>query len=76
MSFKVVPFTAQISRNDSATTVANQLQTIIDHQGSQGWDYVRMDSVETSVAPTTGCFGLGAQPGFTTTFRVLVFKQQ
>ena len=75
MEFRVVPFTAHISRNDTSTTVANQMQTIIDGNVSQGWEYVRMDSVQTSVAATTGCFGLGAQPGFTTTYNVLVFRK-
>ena len=75
MEFKVVPFTAQITRNDTSTTVAEQMQSIIDANGRNGWDYLRMDSVQTSIAATNGCFGLGAQPGFTTTYNVLVFKK-
>lgn len=75
MIFKVVPFTAQITRNDTATTVANQMQSIIDSYVSQGWTYQRMDSVQTSVAGTAGCFGFGAQPGFITTYNVLVFTK-
>lgn len=76
MQYIVVPFTATITRNDSSTTVANQVQSIIDQKVGEGWDYVRMESVETSVAPSSGCFGIGAQPGFTTSFQILIFKKQ
>jgi len=75
MQFKIVPFTAAITREDSAVTVSAQMQHIIDSTGNQGWEYMRMDSVQTSVAATSGCFGVGSQPGFTTTFNVLVFKK-
>jgi hypothetical protein len=74
MTYKVVPFTAQITRDDTSTTVANQMQGIIDSWVNVGWEYMRMDMVQTSVAGTNGCFGFGAQPGFTTTFTVLIFK--
>lgn len=74
MQFKIVPFTATITREDSSTTVAAQMQHMIDTIG-EGWEYLRMDSVQTSVAATQGCFGFGAQPGYTTTFNVLVFKK-
>jgi hypothetical protein len=75
MQFKVVPFTAQITRNDTSTTVADQMQTIIDSANANGWTYLRMDSVQTSVAGTSGCFGIGAEPGFTTTYNVLIFSK-
>lgn len=75
MEFKIVPFTAQISKDDTSSTVATQMQSIIDSNVSQGWEYLRMDSVQTNVAGTSGCFGFGAQPGFTTTFNVLVFRK-
>lgn len=75
MEFKVVPFTAQITRNDTSTTVANQMQTIIDDYVNQGWEYLRMDSVQTTIAADQGCFGIGAQPAFVTIYNVLVFKK-
>lgn len=75
MQFKVVPFTAQIRQNDTSANVASQMQSMIDNHTTDGWEYVRMDSVQTSVAGTSGCFGLGAQPGFTTVFNVLVFRK-
>jgi hypothetical protein len=73
--YKVVPFTAQITRDDTTVQVAAQMQNIIDAHLSSGWEYVRMEGVQTNVAGTSGCFGVGAQPGFSTTFNVMVFKQ-
>jgi len=75
MEFKAVPFTANITRHDSSGTVANQVQKIIDAYVGQGWEYMQMESVETSVAPTNGCFGFGGKPGFTTSFQILIFKR-
>ena len=75
MEFIAVPFTANITRKDTSATVAKQVQSIIDHYVANGWEYMRMESVETSVAPTKGCFGIGAQPSFTTSFQVLIFRK-
>jgi hypothetical protein len=75
MEYKAVPFTATITRNDTSGRVANQVQSIIDHYVAEGWEYMQMESVDTSVAPTGGCFGFGGQPGFTTSFQILIFKR-
>jgi ABC-type cobalamin transport system ATPase subunit len=75
MDYKVVPFTAQITQKDTTATVADQLQTLINQYSSQGWEYVRLENVETNVAPENGCFGIGAKPGFTTSFKMVVFKK-
>jgi hypothetical protein len=75
MEFKVVPFVAKITQKDSTGQVAEQLQTVINSYSSQGWDYVRMENVETYVDGTNGCFGFGAKPGYVTSYTVLVFKK-
>lgn len=75
MEYKVIPFTAMITRDDSSQSVAAQMQKTIDSNVSEGWEYLRMDSVQTSVEGTSGCFGLGAQPGYNTSYNVLVFKK-
>lgn len=75
MDYKVVPFAAHITKSDTSSTVASQMQIIIDKNVQDGWEYLRMDSVQTHVAGTDGCFGFGAQPGFVTTFNVLIFKR-
>lgn len=75
MAYIAVPFTAKITRSDTTATVAKQIQNIIDYYHTEGWEYFRMESVETSVAPTKGCFGIGAQPGYRTYFQILIFKK-
>jgi len=75
MEFKVVPFMAQITRNETSSTVAKQMQTMIDDNVNQGWEYIRMDSVATAIAGDEGCFGIGAKPAFVTTYNVLVFRK-
>lgn len=75
MSYKVVPFTALIKREDTTAAVAQQMQSIIDTTTSNGWDYMGMDTVQTTIAGTSGCFGVGAQPPISTTYTVLVFKK-
>ncbi len=77
MEYKVVPFTAKISQNDTPVQVSSQLQSLISANSSEGWEYVALENVETQVAPDAGCFGLGigAKPGYTTTFRVVVFRK-
>lgn len=75
MECKIVPFTAQIKRDDTSATVAGQMQSIINTHIQSGWDYSHMDSVQTYVDGDAGCFGIGAKPGYVTTFNVLVFKK-
>jgi hypothetical protein len=75
MEYKVIPFTAGITRNDTTTTVAKQVEAMIETQVAMGWEYVRMERIETAVAPQDGCFGFGAVPGYTTSFQMLVFKK-
>lgn len=75
MEYKVVPFVAQITQKDSTEHVAQQLQQLINQFASDGWEYVGLENVETQIAGNSGCFGLGAQPPVTTTFKMLVFKK-
>lgn len=75
-TFKAIPFTASITRNDNASKVAEQIQALIDQHSIEGWEYVRLESVETHIAPENGCFGIGAQPGFTTSFKVIIFEKK
>lgn len=80
MQYKAVPFTAKISQNDTTQQVAQQLENLINEHAQQGWEYVGFENVETQVAPDAGCFGLGlpflgAKPGFSTSFKILIFKK-
>jgi hypothetical protein len=73
--YKVVPFIAQITQNDHTGIVASQLETLIKIYSQNGWEYVRLESVETHVAGNHGCFGMGATPGAVTSCSMAVFKR-
>ncbi|WP_299436263.1 hypothetical protein [uncultured Maribacter sp.] len=76
MEYKVIPFVASIdSKKGNSTQVAYQLEEIIKHHSNQGWKYIRLESVSTFVHPDSGCFGLGAKPGYTTTRQMIVFQR-
>ncbi|EDP98381.1 hypothetical protein U8527_20495 [Kordia algicida OT-1] len=76
MEYKVVPFVPSVSAGkESANHVPSQLEDIIKNYSDQGWTYVSLESVTTVVHPETGCFGLGAKPGYTTTRQMIVFSK-
>lgn len=77
MEYKVAPFYPVINRDkDNSNRVAKQLQEVIDNYNEEGWDYVRLESVETYVVPDPGCFGIGAKPGFTAYRQMIVFSKE
>ena len=55
--YHVVPFLGRIKADtaDSAQTVSTQLQTVIDHYVSHGWDFHSIEKVGIQVQP--GCLG-------------------
>lgn len=76
MEYKVIPFVASIdSKKENSTHVAEQLEEIIKHHSNQGWSYIRLESVSTFVQPESGCFGLGAKPGYETSRQMVVFSK-
>ncbi len=67
--YRVVPFVAKIPENAGAGVAAGQLQEVIQYWGQSEWQYVRLETVETHIAGSAGCFGLGATPPKITAFR-------
>jgi hypothetical protein len=64
MQYKVIPFVANISPGDNAGTAAGQLAALINREGADGWEYLRMESLEININDpgTEGCFGFGSTP--------------
>jgi len=74
MEYKVIPFTATLDQKKQTTVaVAEQLEQVINHYKSQGWVYIRLESVSTYVQPDNGCFGIGAKPGYLAAYQMVVF---
>ena len=82
MKYKVIPFVAELTESDTTSAVANQLDTLINDMSSQGWDYIRLENVDTVVkgnpGAAAGCFGAGATPAtpdYSTSYMVAVFRK-
>lgn len=76
MEYKVVPFVASIDhKKGNSNHVAEQLELLIKQHSSQGWNYIRLESVSTYVSPDNGCFGFGGKPGYTTERQMVVFSK-
>lgn len=77
MEYKVVPFVASISHTEKnkAFVASTQLQALITEFAEEGWEYVRLESLETYIAGADGCFGFGATPPRTTSISMIVFKK-
>ncbi len=72
---KVLPFHANISNSGSSQEVATAVERLIESQASDGWEFVQIQELTTSIAGSSGCFGLGATPGTTASMSVLIFKK-
>jgi hypothetical protein len=75
MPYKVVSFKASIANSGTAGDVAPQVQAIIDEHDAAGWQFMNFGNVDTVIAGTSGCFGLGATAATNTSVLVLVFRK-
>lgn len=75
MEYKVVPFNANLKHDGSAEEAATQLQTLIDNQKLNGYEFYRMDNISTNVAGTNGCLGIGAKPGYEASVAIVIFRK-
>jgi len=75
MKYKVEPFIAQIGSNGSSYDVANQVESFIRTQSSNGWEFVSCGNIDTEISGSNGCFGIGATPSSSKSIMVLVFQQ-
>ena len=76
MQYKVIPFVAAVAARDNATAgAAAQLEALVSQMAADGWDYVRLERVETHIAGTSGCFGLGATPAQSISLSMAVFQK-
>ena len=75
MQTKVLPFVPRVTDKAPAKASAGQLQELVDSMASDGWQFVSLTPISTSVKPT-GCakfFG-GGNPVMTS-FQLVVFQK-
>jgi hypothetical protein len=75
MEYIAVPFDPPASRDGTARVAAENLQALIAHYASYGWEYLGVDNHSTVVPGSSGCFGLGATPPYPVTLSIAVFKK-
>lgn len=75
MQYKVVSFVANLSAKEGSNAAAVQLQLLCNEQAMQGWEFIGLESVDTFIAGSNGCFGFGATPAVRTSFSMAVFKK-
>ena len=75
MEISVLPFVPQVTDVNPAGAAASELQSIINTKQSEGWEFVSLSSLKTSVKPT-GCNG-AQQKGQASTVNIqlLIFKK-
>ncbi|MEY8758137.1 hypothetical protein [Chryseobacterium tongliaoense] len=77
MEYKVIPFVATANQqNMSAKNIAEQLDNLITVHANDGWTYIRVESISTYIQPVEGCFGNTAQPGYMTSYQMVVFSKE
>ncbi len=77
MSTKVIPFSPMIKgRRQNANNVANSLENIISQYSVDGWEFYNFYTMETMVAGSSGCFGIGATPSTMINLGFVVFKKK
>jgi hypothetical protein len=42
---------------------------------AEGWEYVRLEHVDTHVAGVSGCFGIGERPALNLSVAMAVFRK-
>tara|TARA_B100000767_G_C19732653_1_gene522436 strand:+ start:237 stop:458 length:222 start_codon:yes stop_codon:yes gene_type:complete len=73
MEVKVIPFVANVTDVNPSATAATQLQTLINSTTQDGWEFINISSMQTSVK-ATGC-GAGNKPLATTSIQLLIFRK-
>jgi len=75
MEYKVKPFMVQVSSKGTSDDVAGQVASFIAKEAVDGWEFVSCGNIDTEIAGSSGCFGIGAKPASSTSIMVLVFKK-
>lgn len=68
MTYRVVPFNAQIQAGEGSQKAASQLETLINNHEDGGWLFAGLETIDTvivtpAVPGSNGCLGIGAVLG-------------
>ena len=74
MEITVLPFVPQVTDVNPAGSAASELQSIINKKQSEGWEFISLSSLQTSVKPT-GCNAAQSKGQTTVNIQLLIFKK-
>lgn len=75
MEYLVKSLSPQISIGGSKANLAKDIQGVIQQHANEGWEYVGIEHLTSRVPGNSGCFGLGATPGYDIQVQLLIFKR-
>ena len=74
MAYKARAFEPNVT-GGSSDQVASSLESLIDFEAVDGWEFLAVENHSTVVPGNAGCFGFGASSPYPKTFSVAVFKK-
>jgi hypothetical protein len=75
MEYKVIPITPVQKEKENITHIAKDFESVISKYTAEGWEYVSTESLKVWVKGNSGCFGIGATPGYFDEKQMIVFKR-
>jgi hypothetical protein len=75
MEYKAISILPVKKASDVGTELANNYQLTINKYASEGWEYVRLETLRAWVPSASGCFGFSNTPGYFTENYVIVFRK-
>lgn len=73
MEHKVIPFHPTVTDKAGFAQAAKELEDIIKAQSAEGWRFVSLQSMSTTVQPT-GCASVGGKEEVKT-FQLVIFEK-
>ena len=75
MEYKVIGIVPVLDEKQNINDLAKQFEDMIKKHTTDGWEYVRTESLKTWVNGNKGCFGFGATPGFYAEKQLMIFRK-
>ena len=74
MKYKVINFHPNVKDVNPAQGAATQLESLINENSIDGWEYYRMEGMSVEVIPT-GCGGSQPSQAKTSNIQLVVFRK-
>lgn len=75
MEYKAVSIVPVQKEKEDGRHVAQNLEDLINKYNSEGWEYLRVESLKVWINPSGGCFGLGQTQGYYAERQMVIFRK-